>query len=76
TWTASERLDALESNISGIHAQIDSLKSTIENFVRTLQTNPMTNIPPIATPSAPNNDIKLSPPTEFNGALCAGTCIP
>ncbi|KAF8220685.1 hypothetical protein L208DRAFT_1416322, partial [Tricholoma matsutake] len=53
----SEHLDVLESDISGICAQINSLKSTIENFVRTLQTNPTTNIPPIATPSAPNNSV-------------------
>ncbi|KAF8220038.1 hypothetical protein L208DRAFT_1417271, partial [Tricholoma matsutake] len=53
----SECLNVLESDIYGMCAQIDSLKSTIENFVRTLQTNPMTNIPPIATPSTPNNNV-------------------
>ncbi|KAF8223561.1 hypothetical protein L208DRAFT_1316282, partial [Tricholoma matsutake] len=42
---ASECLDALESDVTRIHAQIDSLKSTIENFVRTLQTSSTTNIP-------------------------------
>ena len=67
-----------------MRAQIDSLKSTIENFVRTLQANPTTNSSPFTTPSAPNNDvlpnastkeraqIKPSPPAEFNGARAQG----
>ncbi|KAF8236721.1 hypothetical protein L208DRAFT_1251107, partial [Tricholoma matsutake] len=80
----SECLNVLESDITRIRAQIDSLESTIENFIRTLQTSSMSNIPPIAPPSAPNNDvppnvptkectqIKPSPPAKFNGVRVQG----
>jgi Zinc knuckle/Retrotransposon gag protein len=75
---ASERIDALEGDVAGIRTQIDTLQSTIENFILSMRTpnpppsvTPVIDLPPPVRPTD-GGQIKPSPPADFNGARTQG----